>query len=233
MTIVSLKTEADGEIRKIELSDGSFFSFKPCYLPPVFIVDESLYTPSMGEGREITSHDEDAFRFAAACLRAEKSALRLIAHAEQNSFGLSRKLEKRRFETAYIRQVVSRLEELGLLDDRRYVQLWLEARISRRADSPRRLLFFLRARGIERDDAESGLNTALTPDAEWSLLLRYVKKLEKSKRFKKNIVSPKNICLSAGEDGFANDARSLKFHLKAEGFSPQAIERFVTEWNAA
>ena len=220
MTIVSIKTEADGETKKIELSDGSFFSFKLCYLPTVFI-EESLHTPAWGEGREISEQEEEGFRFACACLRAEKIALRLIAHAEQNTFGLSRKLERRGFDSSCVKQVLYRLEELHILDDRRYVKLWLEARLSRRADSPRRLFSSLRVRGIDRDEAESGLNAALTPDAEWPLLLRYVKKLEKSKRFKK--------AAHFSDDGFANDARSLKFHLKSEGFSPQTVQRFFED----
>jgi regulatory protein len=214
MTIISLKSESGGEAMRIEFSDGSLFSFKPCYLPPAF-VDESLYAPGLGEGRELSELEEEGFRFACACLRAEKAALRLITRAEQTSFGLSRKLGKRGFDPACVRQVVLRLEELDLLDNRRYTRLWLESRLCRRTDSPRRLLSSLCARGIGRDDAESGLKAALTHEAELLLLRRYVKKLEKSRRFRKATS--------------AQAARSLKFCLKNEGFSYQAIQLYFDE----
>ncbi|MCL2128065.1 MAG: regulatory protein RecX, partial [Treponema sp.] len=98
MTIVSIKQDAGGELRRMELSDGSLFSFKTCYLPPV-CEDESLCGPG-AEGLEISAAEEEGFRFASSCLRAEKAALRLIARAEQNVFGLARKLEKRGHDAA-------------------------------------------------------------------------------------------------------------------------------------
>jgi regulatory protein len=229
MTIISLKSEGGGEAMRIELSDGSLFSFKPCYLPPAFI-DESLYAPGSGEGREIGEQEEEGLRFACACLRAEKAALRLIARAEQNSFGLSRTLGKRGFEPACVRQVASRLEELELLDNRRYTRLWLESRLSQRTDSPRRLLSSLCARGIDREDAESGLKAALTHEAELLLLRRYVKKLEKSRRFRKVASAQATRSFDEGP-GSIWATRSLKFYLKTEGFSSQAIQQYFDEEN--
>jgi regulatory protein len=215
MQIVSLKSGAGGELMRIELSDGSLFSFNPCYLPPVFI-DQELYTPGMGEGREISPEQEDGFRFACDCLRAEKNALRLIARAEQSSFGLSRKLAKRGHAPDCVRQVIPRLEELELLDDRRFVRLWLASRLNRRTDSPRRLLSALCARGIDRDDAQAGLNAALDAETECRLLERYVKTTEKRKSFR---IKPDK----------TGSVRSLKFVLKGEGFSPQAIQSFFEQ----
>jgi regulatory protein len=215
MTIISIKSGTGGEFRRIELSDGSIFSFKPCYLPPVFL-DDSLYTPGAAEGREINADEEAAFRFASSCLRAEKAALQLIARAEQSVFGLSRKLKKRGHDSACVRSVISRLAELELVDDSRYARLWLESRINRKASSPRRLLVALCARGIDHDDAESVLKTALDAETEWQLLLHYT---NKQRRLRK-AVSP--------ETG-GNDLRSLKYALKSEGFSTEAIQRFIEQ----
>ena len=209
MTIVSMKSGTGDELRRIELSDGSFFWFKTVYLPPVF-ADSSLYTPGAAEGREINAAETEGFRFASACLRAEKAALRLIARAEQNFFGLSRKLERRGHEPACVRAVSFRLMELELVDDRRFARLWLESRLGRRSASPRRLLAGLRSRGIDRDDAETALRAVLDAETEWVLLGRFV---EKQRR------------LGRGGD----DLRSLKFTLKSEGFSVSTIERFLEE----
>jgi regulatory protein len=178
------------------------FLFKDCYLP--------AHVPDVAEGREIGGDEEAGFRFAAACLRAEKAALQLIARAEQNSFGLGRKLEKRRYDPACVRAVIARLVETGLLDNSRYCRLWLETKIARQATSPWRLLAALRSRGIDRQDAQQALRDLLDDDGELLLLRRYAEKLER-KRAKRAEPPP------------------LKYLLKSEGFSSLAIQRFFEE----
>jgi regulatory protein len=216
MNIISIKTETSGESRRIELSDGSVFSFMPCYLPPDF--DESLCTPEICGERSINIDEEEALRFASACTRAEMAALKLIARAEQSPAGLSYKLEKRGHDRACVQRVIFRLQELTLLDERRFIRLWLESRIARRADSPRRLLANLCARGIDRDYAESGVKAALDTATELELLRRYVKKLERRKSYLK-ITGRNN----------ADAERSLKYHLKSEGFSSLATEMLADD----
>jgi len=211
LNIVSLKIEsakelfAKGELYRIELSDGSLFSFRNCYLPTEL---QSAYSEPPAKlpaaGKEINADEEAALRNASACLRAERAALRLIARAEQCTAGLSRKLEKRGHERKCVNEVISRLSALGLLDDSRYAQLWIESRL-RLARSPRRLLVSLCARGIDRDDAEAALKNALNEEAELSMIARFVKR----KRRKSSDVD-----------------RSLKHLLKGEGFSQAAIRSF-------
>jgi regulatory protein len=208
MIIVSLKTEASGELFRIGLSDGSLFSFRNCYLPPE-LQNAQIVDPNSAEGKEITAAEEAAFRGASACLRAEKASLRLIARAEQCTAGLARKLEKRGHERICVNAVISRLTALRLLDDSRYAELWLESRL-RLARSPRRLLISLCARGIDRDDAGAALKKVLDEETEFALLARFAKKHARK----------------AGGNG--DDApRSLKHLLKGEGFSHAAILRFL------
>ena len=220
MTIVSIKPEAGGLLR-MGLSDGSLFSFKAGYLPPLFW-DESSENPCLAAvftaGYELNADEEESFRFASTCLRAEKTALRLIARAEQNVFRLSRKLEKRGFDSACARAVISRLSGLNLIDDRRYARMWLESRVSRQAASPRRLLGSLCARGIGRDDAEPALREILDEETELRLMERFAEKLRRKHKID-----------DTGGEAYAR--RSLKFLLKNEGFSSAAIQRFLEDWN--
>ncbi|MCL1931585.1 MAG: RecX family transcriptional regulator, partial [Treponema sp.] len=110
--------------------------------------------------------------------------------------------------------------ETGLLDDRRYARLWLESRIARQASSPRRLLAALRARGIDRRDAEAALKETLNDDAERQLLERYVQKLRRKGAFSVNTDSVN----ADSEDADSADNRSLRYALKSEGFSSLTIE---------
>jgi regulatory protein len=203
MKIISIKSGREEDVQRIEFSDGSLFSYKICYLP--------ADSPDLADGVEIDSAEEEGFRFASSCLRAEKAALQLIARAEQNTFGLSRKLLKRGHDSACIRAVIAQLCETSLLDDRRYGRFWLEARINCRASSPRLLLAALCAR-IDRDDAEAVLKETLDDETEQNLLNRYAQKLRRK---------PKN----ADDDS----ARSLRYTLKSEGFSSAAIQAFFDE----
>jgi regulatory protein len=209
MTVVSIKSGSDADLQRIELSDGSLFSFKICYLPPVFF-DDSGYVP----GTEISTDEADAFRFAAACLRAEKAALGLVARAEQCVFGLSRKLEKGGHQAACVSAVIAHLTELEIVDDRRFARLWLQSRFNHRADTPRKLLAGLCSRGIDRDTAAQALKSALNPETEKMLLDRYIAKNR----------------LLEGEPE-AVDISSLKFKLKREGFSSGVIQRFREDYD--
>ncbi|MDR0688928.1 MAG: RecX family transcriptional regulator [Spirochaetaceae bacterium] len=207
MTVVSLKAGTGSEgiplVFRIELSDGSLFSFKLPYLPPE-IQGEGFFSP----GRELSSAEEDACRFAAACYRAERAALRLVARAEQTCRGMARKLESRGFAAPCIQAVVSYLEGLEILNDERYAALWLHARLVRSAEGPRKLLAALRRRGISAAAAGRALQSVLDFQTESALLKRHLKK--------KHPPHPQ-------EDTF------LKKQLKYEGFSPGVIEAFWEE----
>ena len=133
--------------------------------------------------------------------RAETAALRLIARAEQNIAGLTRKLEKRKVAADVASAVILHLCKLDLLNDSRYARLWLQSRLRRFGQSPRRLLSSLCARGIQLDDARSALKEVLDNDAELAMLEKFAEKY-------------------AQKNG-------LKFILKNEGFSTAVINRFL------
>ena len=207
---------ADWDLRRAELSDGSFFLFRLCYLSPP-LASEGIFDAGgidAPEGFELSQSEEEGIRFASDCFGAEKAALQLIARAEQNAFGLRRKLEKRGHGSACAGAVTARLCELGLLDDCRYARLWLESRVGRQASSPSRLRAALRAKGIDKEDAESALREALDDEAELRLLERFARKWQRKRGAK------------GGEEDADDFRRSLKYLLKSEGFSYAAIEGF-------
>jgi regulatory protein len=221
MTILSVKEGAGSNtgdpVIRIGLSDGSLFSFKPAYLAPPggeFSPGEGPWGEGSGgkgpwePGRELLPGEEGALRFAAACYRAEKLALGLLARAEQNLRSLGRKLALRRQDRAAVRAVLARLEGLGVLDDRRYAGGWLRARLNRRGTSPRILEAGLRARGIDRDTAATALRETLDLEGELLMLENYLEK-----------------------KGLGSDLSlpSLKYRLRGEGFSRAALDRYREE----
>ena len=166
--------------------------------------------------RELSSGEEQAFQFAADCLKAEKSALRLIARAEQNSLGLTAKLERRRFDAAVVKTVVDRFLEQNLLDNGRYAERWIRSRLScGKAVSPQWLLVNLAKRGISREDSRKALAKVLDPETEYALLVRYLEKTGLDKTF-----IPDN-----------TEYTSLRAKLKYEGFSFDILDKFFDDFH--
>ena len=207
MTVVSLKAEnnrRDGAL-KAEFSDGSSLLFTPGYLP------DGERDPALWENRgELSSGEEEAFRFAAECYQAEQIALRLVARAEQNSLGLTAKLERRGYGAAVAKAVVSCFLDRNLLNDGRYAELWIRFRLTSGKVSPRWLLVSLGKKGIDRGSSLKALREVLDPETEYALLLRYLEKT------------------GLGRSGVSKGKReiSLKAHLKNEGFSSDILDRF-------
>jgi len=201
MTILSLKAESPREegLFRAELGDGSQFLFLLEYLP------EGLRA-NLEEDRELSCQEEEALQFAASCYLAEKAALRLIARAEQNTLGLTAKLERRGYSSSVVKAVVSRLLDQDLLNDERFAKLWVNSRLSYgKAQSPFRLRVSLGKKGIDGDLSLKTIRGLLDPDTEYALLLKYLEKA-----------------------GISNDKTGsfLKAQLKNEGFSYEVLDRY-------
>jgi regulatory protein len=206
VNLLTIGAEEGADLVKIGLSDGSFVSIKSCYL-----TDYCENPVSWEIGRDLSSAEEETLRFAASCYRAEQVGKRLIARAEQNSAGLSRKLERRGYDRPCVSAVISWFTGLDLVNDGRYAERWLRARLSRKAGKmpgPRRLQAMLMGRGIGREDAGEALEKVLDDEAEWDLLQVFVKKVPPS-----------------GAAG----SYSLRGMLKYEGFSASVLNRFFEE----
>jgi regulatory protein len=199
--VESTEPGPDGATIRVRLAGFSPVEISFAYLPPeytgAFLCPGAVLGP---EAEAVLSH-------AAACLSAEKAALRLIARAEQYGAGLTRKLEQRKHRADAVRSVLARLLELDLVNDRRYAELWLKSRVRRGKKGPRTLETALRAKGIDRETAAKAVKAALAGEAEAGLLERCAR-AEREKR---------------GLDF------EIRFFLKGEGFSSAAIEAFFTQ----
>jgi regulatory protein len=207
MTIVSLQTgaESTADLTKVGFSDNSFLIIKNCYLNDhlgaAFIFEE---------GRELSSQEEEALRFAADCYRTERIGMRLIARAEQTEARLSYKLQGRGCPGASVDAVVGRFIELDLVNDGRYAERWLRshlARMSGKVSGPRKLSAALRNRGIDRNIIKEAFDKTLDEEAEYALLQRFLIKNRKH----------------------SMNTSYLRGYLRYEGFSSSAISRYFDE----
>jgi len=155
---------------------------------------------------------EENSRFAALCHKVEENALRLIARAEQNSLGLTAKLERKGYDSAAVKAVISGLIEQDLLNDERYAELWLCSHLKKCAKSPKWLQVSLQKRGICHNFAIKAIKKVLDPDTEYSLLFKYIEGLQNS------------------ENSEDRNTVSLRSHLKYEGFSSETLGRYFNDF---
>jgi regulatory protein len=197
VAITSLKTETSPLVYRVGLSDGGLFSIKTVYLSHDFIADAAV--PA-----EISESEAEELRFAGACLRAERTALPLVARAEQTRSGLERKLRERGHEAIPARAAVEHLADNGAVSDERYAELWTRARLAMKADSPAKLRAALLAKGIDRAIIKDTLDAALDLDEEIALLRKFAAKNR----------------LAAAQP------RERRQKLRGEGFSSDAVAAF-------
>ncbi|MDR3160600.1 MAG: RecX family transcriptional regulator [Spirochaetaceae bacterium] len=210
MTVESLKAgtgSETGEVLKIGFSDGSQLSLKIPYLPDEYRESEYFFP-----GKELSDPEERALRFAAACYRAERAALRLVARAEQTCRGTSLKLQRRGHPAPPVAAVISRLMSLEILSDERYAVRWLRSRLGRSGESPLRLLAGLRRRGIAAAAAQEALHSVLDFETELALLKGY---------------------LTGRAYGRACGPNGRAYGLKREGFSGPVIAHLLEAEDAA
>jgi regulatory protein len=153
------------------------------------------------------SHEDEGQDFTAAFAKAEKIALRLIARAEQTSFGLAVKLKKRGIEPAVAEEVISQLLEKKLLDDERFAELFIRSRIGRKGITPRRLLIALGKRGRGSESSLNAISKIMDQETELFLLLKFLGKMNTSDK---------------------KEIRFLRAQLKYEDFSSEILDKFFS-----
>lgn len=150
---------------------------------PSFLVRESalalrgLDPPQAGD--LVDSDGAASFYSAARAFLAERAALAYLSRAEECEASLSRKLQKKGYTVAEIREAFDVLREEGSLSDARYASAWLRNRAIGRAEGKAKLLASLLTRGIDRRIAEDALATHFVDVDERELCLKAIAKLER------------------------------------------------------
>jgi SOS response regulatory protein OraA/RecX len=99
------------------------------------------------------------------------------------------------------------LAEIGVVSDERYAALWVQSRLSMKADGPRKMLASLCNKGIDRRTSAKAIKDALDFETETTLLKRYIAK-------------------NRLEDANRRERRQV---LKYEGFSADVIDALEEE----
>lgn len=114
------------------------------------------YSCGYVSGDEINERELAAFKDAAGSRRAFNAGADLISRREHSTKELYSKLCKR-FEPEFAADAVARLCEIGLLNDKRFAEMYADELYRKKGMGKRRILFELSQKGIDNDLAQSAV----------------------------------------------------------------------------
>lgn len=138
-------------------------------------------------------------------VRCRRAAMNRLARREHPEYELTRKLEHAGFEPGLVAETVAALAQEGLVDDARFVEVFVHGR-RRRGKGPLLIQAELRGKGVDTDLVREALAQAPT---EWA-------ESAKAARDKKFGPSP--------PEDFSERARQSRF-LAQRGFTAEQIAR--------
>jgi regulatory protein len=105
--------------------------------------------------------------------RARSAALELISYRPRTESEVRRRLQQRGFGVEVVEGAISRMRELGYLDDESYVRAFVAERLRTRGHGPARLRADLLRRGASPALIDSALEAFVTRDDLQSAALRH------------------------------------------------------------
>jgi regulatory protein len=108
--------------------------------------------------------------------RARQLCLRLLTLAPRTRGQLADALRKRGIPDEAAEAVLSRFEDVGLIDDAAFARAWVESRHYSRGLAGRALSAELKQRGVAAEEIRAAIDEQLGPDAEVSAARRLVDK---------------------------------------------------------
>jgi regulatory protein len=106
--------------------------------------------------------------------RARQECLRLLTLAPRTRAQLADALRKRGIPDETADEVLSRFQDVGLIDDAAFARAWVESRHHSRGLAGRALSAELKQRGVSADEIRAAIDEHLGPDAEADAARRLV-----------------------------------------------------------
>lgn len=138
-------------------------------------------------------------------------SLRLLGYRARSEFELKDRLARKDFSEPAIQQVVDRLREIDLIDDREFAQSWVQSRLAARPLGPIRLRWELKKKGIEESIAAAVISQVFPGETEQSM----ARELAERELAKQEQVRPA-------------DLARIKRLLIRRGFSFDIVQQVVT-----
>jgi regulatory protein len=155
------------------------------YLEGVFaftLRPELILASGLTVGKELTSERQRWLYDEEQRLGAIEAALRLLAMLPRSEQELRDRLQKRGFRRKAVDAAVTRVQEMGYLDDAAYAKFFVETRQASTPRSRRALTFELGRKGVDRELAASSVEEVSDADAAMAAAQRRLRSFSKLDR---------------------------------------------------
>jgi regulatory protein len=135
-------------------------------------------TEHLTVGTELPTQRRQALEAEDQRLGAIEAALRLLAMGPRSEHDLRERLTRRRgFRNEAVDAAITRMRELGYLDDAAFARFWVESRQAGTPRSRRALAFELGRKGVDRAQAEVALEGVSDAEAAYDAAQRRLRVL--------------------------------------------------------
>jgi len=155
------------------------------YLEGVFaftLRPELILASGLAVGAELSPERQRWLYDEEQRLGAMEAALRLLAMSQRSEKELRDRLKKRGFRKAALEAAVTRVREMGYLNDAAYARFFVESRQASTPRSRRALSFELERKGVDRDVAASSVEEVSDADSAYRAVQRRLRSLKKLDR---------------------------------------------------
>lgn len=128
--------------------------------------EAALLESKLTTGQELTADQIKAYEQLSAEDKIYGNALRYVAMRQRSRWEMETYLKRKEAAPALAEQIISKLSDLGFVDDLAFAQAWIENRHLLRPTSKRKLQQELRAKHVANDIIEQVLRQDETTDRE-------------------------------------------------------------------
>lgn len=129
-------------------------------------VDESVVADlGLHVGQQISEEELQNIVRAELVVKAKARALKLLEYRARSRMEIARRLRRAGFAEDVVEETLTRLEDLGLVDDAEFARSWVNHRLAGKVMGKARIKWELRQKGVPTDVAEEALS-AVDTDAE-------------------------------------------------------------------
>lgn len=132
-------------------------------------VDEDVVADlGLKVGQQFSEEELQSVVRAELLSKAKDRALNLLSYRSRSRTELARRLIRAGYDEDIVEETLSRLQEVGLVDDAQFSQGWVDSRVSGRGLGKSRVRWELRQKGVAPEVVEEALSS-IDPDEERTL----------------------------------------------------------------
>lgn len=148
---------------------------------PFFIMSDDYSGLDITSGEEISSEMYEKLKTLDEKTSAVKKSIDLLSISPQTEYLIKIKLMKRGFSAPAVSGALEYLSNKKLVNDREYAEQWISSRLKKNPSGPFVLKGMLSAKGVDRETADSVVNSFFTEETMHDLIIKQAEKLKRKK----------------------------------------------------